>query len=120
MTKEAFQHSYAPPKVSYHQCMRSWFALNGQCHSVAMCSTETFLAFVAACPKRGVRAYIGRSTIVQMVEEASAEDSNLVRWHALDSMLAGGYTVRLFDSEQDAKIAQMSYTIDSCPDKMTT
>jgi hypothetical protein len=109
MTKEAFKHGYAPPKISYQRCMRSFFVLNATVYSVEMCSAEVFLEFVATCPKRGTRAYIGKSTIIQMIEEAEEADSNLVRWHALDSMLSGGYAVRLFDSEQDARNSQIVY-----------
>lgn len=95
------------PILPYHQALRSWFVLDGTVHSVEMCSSAIFLEFIVGC-KRG-QSRLSSSSLITLIE---TNDSSEARWFVLCELQMGRYEVVLYDSEQDAKNSQMSYTSD--------
>jgi hypothetical protein len=103
------KHALPRPHIGYHDAMRSWFVLNdGSVHCVEMANSLDLLLFLLCSSVR--RKGFTRVNMKEVMSLLTDDDCGLSRWHCINSMMEGYIKLPLYDSAEDAKSSQMSYT----------
>lgn len=103
------KHALPRPHIGYHEAMMAWFTLaDGSVHNVQTCNSMDFWTFLSCCSmQRKGFARVNMRGLVTLIDE---DDCALTRWHCLEELREGYVKLPLYESEEDAKIALMSYT----------